>query len=227
MAATNYALLIAKIRLGADDPATGQLGSMDTPDGRRDGANTLFKLHATNILSGTINGQQCGPWYTYGTGLVRSLTGFTLSDAINGYVAITAPPDASTTFPFFFDYSFLWFQDADYTTMIDEATEELGYALGTATPEGLYPALISLVLWRYWRRRASQWAIRYGSSAGGASDTVKSVCEEFRALAKDARDAAMNQKTGQIVFYMRASGQRDRPSSYTVTQGISPRTPPR
>lgn len=223
MGATDYTTLIAKARLDGDDPATGQLAFMDTPDGRRDGSNQLFKLHGTNIITGTVGGVAVGPWYTYGTGIVRSTGGFTLTDADNGYVTITAAPDAATTFPFFFDFRFLWFKDADYQTMIDEATQELGYQAGVATPTGLYPALISLVLWRYWTRRASQWAIRYAASGGGAADSVETVCQAFRNLAKDARKTA----TDQIKFYMQGTGQRDRPSSYTVTMGIDPYTPKR
>lgn len=223
MSATNYTALIARLRLTADDPPTGQLAAMEAPLGRRDGANALFKLQNLNIITGTVGGVAVGPWYTYGTSIVRSTSGFTLSDAANGYVTITVAPDANVTNPFFFDYRFLWFVDADYQTMIDESTEELGTAAGTDVGEDLWPALIQLVLWRYWTRRASQWAIRYGASGGGASDSVKTVCDQFRALAKDARKNA----TDLIKFKMQGQGRRDRPASSTITLGISPYTPPR
>src|SRR5579863_2722813 len=128
--ATSYSTLTLSIRAEVKDlvysnPVIAEtLGSNQSGT---DGTNTLFYLQNKNIVSGIISSVQYGPWITLGA-TKRSLSGgaapFTL-DALNGIITMGSAPTAGQT-PFFIDYYFQWFQDADYQYWIDEATQELG-----------------------------------------------------------------------------------------------------
>jgi hypothetical protein len=215
MAATPYTQLIARLRVDGNDTATSNPRLGETPLGKRDGSNVLFRLAYPNILTGSI-------YRTYGS-TVRVQTGFTVTDAPTGYITLTAAPDSGATQPFFFDYYQQWFLDADYTSMIDEATEELGTPAGTAVIENLYPVLVQLALERYWLRRASQYATLYASSGGGAMAHPDTVSGTYIRLAKDARAKAAAMRVAAYVD----PGAKQAPASGTITYGISPYTPRR
>ena len=147
MGATNYTDLIARARIECNDAIGDNPHFGETPAGVRGAANTVFRLLNQNPILSTL-------YFTYGA-TSRSQAGFTLLDGPSGYVNITAPPDANTTQPFFFDYFSQWFLDADYQKMIDGATEDLGGVAGQAVDPGLSSTLIQFVLARFWKRRAS------------------------------------------------------------------------
>ena len=217
MSATPYTLLIARLRILGNDTATSNPKFGDTPQGVRDGTNKTFRLAAGNPVAGSI-------YYTYGA-TVRATTGFTLLDQMSGYMGLAAAPDAGTTQPFFFDYFFQWFADADYQDMIDDATLALGGIAGQDLPEGagLYPAQIQYALANYWDRRASATANMFASHGGSADAHPETVTNAFRNLAKDARK---NGDTLRDAFYKRF-GKRNAPASATVTYGFDLQTPPR
>jgi len=196
----------------------------------RDGLNVTFYLQYQNIVSGLINSVQYGPWCTYGTNK-RSLSGgtvpFTL-DAVNGIVTMGSPPDAGITQPFFFDYYFQWFVDADYQDWIDQATLELGMTLGNfvgQTPGSgdLTAALIQLVVERYWINRASLYANKYATSGGGAAEQIQTVTQNFLNLAKQARAKADRMRIAAYVD----PGERQMPASAVITTQPAQYTPPR
>lgn len=229
MAATDYATLTTRVRTLGDDTATSNYKPGDVPQGLRNSANTIFRLSFRNVVVSSV-------LYTYGAGTIRSATGFTILDQLaqsisgspgaigtTGYVSITSAPDQSTTQPLYFDYFYLWFSDADYQVMIDEATEILGGTAGQSVVEGLYPALIQFALMRYWTRRSSTWATFYQSSGGGASADPKTPTQNFLALAKMAADLG---KTLMMNYYTR-QGQREAPASGSITYGVDPYTPKR
>jgi hypothetical protein len=216
VAATPYSSLIARLRVDGNDTATSNPRLGETPGfGLRNGSNQVFRLAYPNIVAGTI-------YCTYGS-TVRSTTNFTVLDAATAYIQMTAAPDAGTTQPFYFDYYQQWFLDADYTSMIDEATEELGTPSGTAVVENLYPALVNLALERYWKRRASQYANIYASSGGGSMARPETVTGAFLKLAQDARKTADAMRKNAYSD----PGGKLKPASGTITYGISAYTPRR
>jgi hypothetical protein len=215
MPATNYTELLARLRNESDDTATGKPKFGDTPAGTRDGANTTFRLSYPNPITGSI-------YLTYGAA-VRANTGFAILDGPSGYVQLTTPPDAGTTQPFFFDYFYQWFLDADLQKMIDGATEDLGGVAGTDLDAGLYSAQVQFALARFWKRRASTYAHLFATSGGGANASPESVTAQFLSLAKEATKEGVRLMTA---FYTR-HGKRNAPASGTITHNISPYTPKR
>lgn len=214
MAATNYATLIARVRTDGGDTAASNPHFGETPIGLRNGANNVFRLVNPNVVAGSI-------FLTYGSATIRSAAGFTILDAPSSYIQMTAAPDAGTTNPFFFDYFSQWFVDADYSTMIDSATEEVGGVAGTDPGETFYPAVIKYALSYYWERRSSQFANQYASRVSTADTDPSSPAKAFLALAKSARSAGdALLKKAQTGFDSNLA-----PASGTITWGISPVTP--
>lgn len=227
--ATDYATLTLTARAEARDlvyhnPVTQE--SLGSNQSGVDGANLVFYLANKNIVSGTVSGVQYGPWISSATLGARSLTGFTV-DTLNGIITMAAAP-ASGAQPPFIDYYFQWFPDADYTTWIDEATQELqqvaGQFSGPVTNGGdLTPALISYVVERFWLNRASQYATKYASSAMGSSEQVQTVTQNYLALAKQARKRGDDQRMAAYID----AGKKAKPASGTITYGMSRYTPRR
>jgi len=221
VAATNYAVLIPRVRTFGNDTPTGNLKLKETPDGVRDGSNALFRLSYPNPVAATI-------YMTYGAGIVRQPAGsgtFQILDGPSGYIKCLGAgvPDQSVTQPFFFDYFYQWFLDADYTTMLDSATDELGGVAGTDLPEGLYPAQCQYALDHYWMRRSSLFANSYQSSGGGASANPATPPVNFAKLAAAARKKGDELRDA---FYLGFRKPRA-PASGTVTYGFSKGTPKR
>lgn len=219
MSATNYTLLVARIRTDAHDTATSNPKFGETPAGLRNGTNPVFRLTYPNPVVASI-------FMTYGASIIRQPAGagtFSVLDAPSGYLTMLGAgiPDASVTQPFYFDYFFQWFADADYNTMIDTATEELGQPAGTAVVEGLYPALIKYTLSHYWNRRASQYAHLFATGAASAHSDPHAPTPNFAALAKSAR--AEGDKLRDA--YMKGFGANLQPYSGTVTMGMDPIVP--
>lgn len=214
MGATNYTSLLASLRVECDDTADSKLKLGDTPQGTRDASNVIFRLSATNIVTTSLK-------LTYGT-TVRSATGFTVLDAVAGYIQMTAAPDA-TTQPFFFDYAFQYFTDADMMKFLDGATGDLGGVVGTDLDAGLYSAQVQFALARFWKRRASTYANQYATSGGGANASPESVTAQFLSLAK----AATNEGVRLMNAFYTRHGKRQAPASGTITQRIVPYTPRR
>lgn len=221
MAATDYPTLIARLRAEGHDTATSNGKYLEVPRGQRDGTNKVFKLDNQNIVSGSA-------YVTYGSNIRQPAAGtfpFTL-DATNGLVTFTTAPDAagaSATQPFYLDYNFQWCTDTEYTAFIDASSQELGSPAGTATVEGLYPALMKYALERYWLRRSTLWATSYGSSGGGASVDANNPTKAFLELAKAARKAGDD----LLKSYYQSQGQQLRPASGIVSYKIDPWTPKR
>lgn len=215
MSATDYTTLVARLRVEANDTDGSNPKFGDTPVGERNGVNKVFRLSYPNPVSASLK-------MTYGA-TARSDSGFTLLDGPSGYVQLDAAPDNGTTQPFFFDYFFQWFLDADYQKMIDGATEDLGGTAGTALDAGLNSALVQFALSRYWKRRASSYAHLYATSGGNANASPESISGQFLNLAKAATNEGIRLMNA---FYTR-HGKRNAPASGTITHMISPYTPKR
>jgi len=213
VSATDYATLTAKVRLSANDTATSNFHPQEAPVGLRNGANKVFRLAYVNPVAASM-------YLTYGS-TIRSASGFSILDAPSGYIEMGAAPDSGATQPFFFDYFHQWFPDADYGSMIDEATEALGEVAGVATVEGLYPALVQYALSRFWIRRSSQYANVYATRGGPADARPESVTQQFLDLSREA------EKRGQDLrdAYYKRFGKRAAPASGTITLGFRPFTP--
>ena len=209
MSATNYTALVAKLRILANDTATSNPHLGETPLGLRDGSNKTFRLAFQNPASSAI-------FMTYGA-TIRSASGFSILDAATGYLTVNPAPDANITQPFYFDYFSQLYADADYQTMLDEATEWLGGVAGTDQPEGLYPAQIRYALASFYNRRASDKAKEYASSGGGIGAQPQTPAQAFTALAKAALAAAITLRDD----YYKRQGQRNAPASGTVHYPMS------
>lgn len=232
--ATDYATLTTAARTEARDLPQSNPVMREGLNGPRDGVNTVFYLANRNIVSGIVSSVQYGPWATYGT-TIRSLsTGafpFTL-DALNGIVTFTTAPDGGSsgalTQPLQMDYYFQWFLDADYSTWIDQATEELGQVAGSFVGPvsgggDLTPALIQYVAERFWTNRASQYANKYATATSGASENIQTVTANFLSLAKVARAKAEKMR---VAAYQDPGGKVS-PYAATITYGMPNYTPRR
>ena len=219
MAATNYTVLVNRLRIAANDTATSNPHSQETPTGVRNGTNTTFKLANPNIVAGSN-------FLSYGA-TVRSASGFSILDAPTGYITMGAAPDSGATEPFFFDYFHQWFVDADYQTMLDEATDTigppLGISAGTDLPTGLYPAQVAYALVEYWNRRASQFANLFASKVTTAESHPETPSQNFGKLAT----AAQKKADALLLAYWKRNGARNAPASGTISYGISQYTPRR
>lgn len=214
---SSLALLIASLRVKGEDTATSNLILGENPSGqgnlKNDGSNTNFRLQNRNIVSGSA--------YVTINSSYRSQSGFTV-DTVNGLIVFGSAPVADSD-PFYFDYNFYWFADSDYQDFVTSAVEDLGfvYADPIPVPSGLYPALIQYSLYYYWTRRSTQYAHRYSSSGGQASQTIEAVTKNFMSLASQALKAAVQKRDD---FYKR-QGQRNAPASSTAVYRIDPITP--
>jgi hypothetical protein len=213
----------ARLRTLGNDTATSNPKFSDTPTGLRNAANALFRLSYPNPVPASM-------YLTYGAGIIRQPAGagtFSLLDGPSGYVTMlgAAIPDASVTQPFFFDYFYQWFQDADYTTMLDNATDvigpPLGISAGTDLPEGLYPAQLQYALSDYWNRRASQFANLFATKASTSESAPETPSLNFGKLAAAAQKSADK----LLLAYYTKSGANKTPASGTVSYQFSKVTP--
>lgn len=224
--ATDYTNLTLKIRAEARDLVYQNPITRETLGGDQiavDGTNKTFYLANKNIVVGTINGVNYGPFVTLGAS-IRATGGFTV-DSLNGILTFGSAPIANVS-PRFVDYFFQWFQDADYAYWIDRATEELGMAAGSfvgpVTNGGdLTPALVEYGVERFWVNRASQYATKYATSTQGASEQIQSVTQNYLALAKAARTKGDSLRVNAYVD----PGQKKKAASGTVTAIMSRYTP--
>jgi len=217
MSATNYALLVPRVRILTSDTSTSNPHFGETPTGKRNGTNKTFRLAFPNPVTGSI-------FMTYGT-TIRASTGFVVLDGPSGYLTVDPAPDAdgaSATQPFYFDYFSQLYLDAEYNSMLDQATAWLGGVAGTDLAEGLYPAQCSYAASVFFTRRAAQEAPKYASSGGGASAAPQTPTEAFLKLARAAVKDAENFRD----MYYKRQGQRHAPASGSITYGMSPGTPP-
>ena len=217
MSATNYAVLVPRVQILANDSATSNPHFGETPTGLRDGSNKTFRLAFPNPVAASI-------FMTYGASIIRQPAGsgtFAVLDQPSGYLTVQpggVAPDAGITNPLAFDYFSQLFSYADYQSMLDEATEWLGLVpAGTDSPEGLYPAQVRYALSVFYNRRASDKAKEYASSGGGIGAQPQTPGQTFMALAK----AALTQAITLRDDYYKRQGQREAPASGTIHYGIS------
>ena len=216
MSATNYAVLVPRVQVLANDSATSNPHFGETPTGLRDGSNKVFRLAFTNPVA-------AGIFMTYGAGIIRQAAGaltFQVLDQASGYLTVSpggVAPDAGITNPLAFDYFSQLYPYADYQSMLDEATEWIGGAAGVDVAEGLYPAQIRYALSVFYNRRASDKAKEYASSGGGIGAQPQTPAQAFTNLAKSALQQAVTLRDD---FYKR-QGQRNAPASGTMSYGIS------
>jgi len=220
------AALITSLRiLGHDGPADHtifgeKLGAV--PNGFPvDGSNTVFKIggqdgHSTPIVAGSV-------YLTYPADPTkrRITTGFTLSDAVNGFITFSVAPASSTEI--LADYNYYWFSDAQLTEFINEAaqTTVAGTTDPTTIDANLVQAMLQFALASFFQSRASQYAERYATSGGQAGTSVDQVAKMYLDLAKAATIRATQYRDD----YYKRQGQREAPSSVVVNFRIDPITP--
>lgn len=214
MGATNYTVLVQRLRTLASDSATSNFHPGETPSGVRDGNNKTFKLAFPNPVVGAI-------FMTYGSN-IRAAAGFTILDGPSGYLTVDPAPDAGVTQPFYFDYFSQLYPDADYKGWLDEAAEWLGGVAGTDVVEGLYPAQVYYGLSCFYARRASEKAPLFATSGGGVGAQPATPAQAFTKLADWALKKAEEKRD---MFYKR-QGQREAPASGTITMQMSSGQPP-
>lgn len=217
MPSTNYTVLVPRVRIVASDLGTEPTNFHpgESPSGLRDGANKTFRLAFPNPVAASI-------FMTYGSGIIRQPAGagtFAILDQATGYLTVQPAgiaPDANLT-PLAFDYFSQLYADADYQSMLDEATEWLGGVAGVDQAEGLYPAQIRYALAAFYNRRASDKAKEYASSGGSIGAQPQTPAQAFTKLAQQAVAQAIVLRDD----YYKRQGQRNAPASGTVTYGIS------
>ena len=221
---TTLLALIAIVRsLVGDTPTkkiiqSEQLGGSDLPQFPVDGTNTTFQLKNAP-LSDDI-GMAIYSWVTIvGTGaVVRSQAIFTIVDPINGIINFTDAPNPGSATPaagVYVAYNYEWFTDSDYAQFLYQAAQMT--LAGTIDPttivNGLSDAMVQYAIAQFWLARASQYAERYASSAGGVTEQVQAVAQIYLNLAKAANTRADFLK---LDFYKR-QGQREAPASADIT----------
>jgi len=216
MAATNYAVLVPRVQILANDTPTSNPHFGETPAGLRDGTNKTFRLAFQNPVAASI-------FFTYGASIIRQPAGsatFQVLDLPSGYLTVTpaaVAPDNGATQPMAFDYFSQLFSQSDYQTMLDEGTEWLGGVAGVDVAEGLYPAQVRYALSVFYNRRASDKAKEYASSGGGIGAQPQTPAQAFTNLAKSALAQAVTLRDD----YYKRQGQRNAPASGTIHYGIS------
>lgn len=209
------ATLITSLRTLSNDTTTSNLIRKETPDGANDGVNTKFRTAQRNIVAASV-------FYTFNT-TYRSQTGLTLDDPANGLFTIAGPLAAAGN-PFFIDYNFQWFTDADDTEFLNDAARDLlGVSDPTTVIDALVAALLQYALGYFYQRRATFYADKYSSSGGQAGQAVDVVTKNFQSLAKDSFKRAQDMRDQ---YYTRL-GSSKAPASATVGYAIDPITPPR
>jgi len=203
--------LVLRLRILANDTATSNLITGETPVGTRNGSNLHFRLQYQNIVSGSV--------YMTIDNTFRTQSGFSV-DTANGLLLFGSAP-LSTVSTFAADYNFQWFTDTDYTEFLTEASYQLSVTDAADVPTGLTMSLMQFALYYFWLRRATQYAHRYSSTGGQAGESVDVVTSNFRKLAADAMKAALQMR----LDYYERQGEREAPSSATWSFGIDPYTP--
>lgn len=208
---TALSALISSLRTLANDTITDNFVAEETLKPRADAARTKFRMANRNIVSGSV-------YVTYGSNF-RVQTGFTM-DLVNGIVTFSSPPaigDISI------DYNHQWFTDADYTEFLTEGGRNLSVTDPSTIAVGIAPALLQFGLHYFFNRRATQYAHRYASTGGQAGQSVQSVTDAFRKLAKAAWDQAMGLRDD----YYKNQGKNLKPASATIRYGFDSFTPRR
>jgi hypothetical protein len=211
--------LINKLRIVAHDTPSSNLKTTETPvgnttNGKPDGVGTKFRLQHQNIVTGSV-------FVTMGplAADYRLASGFTL-DAGNGILSFATAP-ASGLDPFFVDYNWQWFTDAEHKEFLDEAAANLSAKDPTLVVAGLIPALMQFALSAYYNRLASRYAPLYSSTGGQTGHQIDVVTKSFENLAKDAFNRAVQFRDD----YYKRQGQREAPASQAENYNIDPYTP--
>jgi len=211
--AFDYPTNITALRKLAEDTPTSNHVPQETPAGKRDGANVLFKLAYDNIVTGSV-------FLTTGA-TVRTQAGFTVAVA-TGFVTFAAAPSGNEN-PWFVDYYFQWATDAEYTTFLDQALENVGAGAGNAPDAKMLPAVMQFALSAALNARAIQYARKYSASGGIAGQQVDVVTQNFRNLAKDAWQRAVD----LLEAATKRQGRRNVPASAVFNYNIDPGSPRR
>jgi hypothetical protein len=208
--------LVIRLRTLAKDTATSNLISGETLKPKPDGSRKKFFLDNKLMVTGSV-------YVTNGSGDAnfRLQTGFSL-DLSNGLVTFSVAPTANQN-PFYADYNFYWFSDDDHATFLAQAAPHVSEEDPDDVQNGLLPALMQYALYYFYMARAEQFAHRYASSGGMASQSVDKVVESFMKLAATAKKSADDFRD---MFYKKL-GQQNEPATAIVTYKIDPFTPRR
>ena len=198
---SDIAAAIVKVRTSLGDSAAGKLQRGENLP-KPDGSTTIFFLQNFNVVAASV--------FITQDSVIRSQAGFTL-DGPNGIITFNTAPLATLT-TFRADYNYYVATDAEYTEFINDALSMLGLTDVTAVPQGLEAAFVTLAKYGYFTKRATDYATRYNSNAGGAMFAVESVCANFTALA----DKAFTQGNDMRDDYYKRQGRRSAPASGSV-----------
>lgn len=207
------ATLITSCRILGNDTPTANLITEETPKGTADGSNTKFRLQYQNIVANSV-------YMSYST-TFRTQTGFTV-DTANGIITFTVAP--ANGLAIVADYNFQWFTDTDWTEFLNQAALLLGPSNDPTTVNpALQAALEQYALGYYYSRRATQYAHKYASSGGQASQQVESVTGNFAKLSASAMKRGDQLRDD---YYSKQGKQKD-PAATVVAFQFNPMTPRR
>lgn len=209
-----------------------QLGGNDQLAFPVDGVNRTFRLKSAPLANPNTSGTQDATyvWVTIiGAGATvrsQSHTLFSVTDQVNGIITFAVAPNpgsAVSNAGVYVDYNFFWFTDAKYQEFLNQAANMTvaGVTDATQIAEGLVEPMLQYAIAYFWKARASQYAERYESTGGDASQRVQTVTQAYLALAKEAQSRGDYLKKD----YYQRQGQRDLPSSQDGNVSFDPITP--
>lgn len=211
--------LITNLRILGQDTPTSNLINRENLKPNPDGTRTKFYVDNKPIVG--TDSDTNSVYVTSGNtdAGFRSQSGFTV-DLANAIITFAVAPANGVT-PFVADYNFYWFSDTDYTEFLNEASKQCSASDPTQVQTGLEPAMMQFALYYYWMRRATQWANKYSSTGGLASQSADQVAKNFHMLAKEAWAAGEKER---LEFY-KNQGQNVKAATSVINYGIDPYTP--
>lgn len=206
--------LIDRMRTLANDTDISNEIRQETMKPKPDGSRTKFFINNTPVVAGSV-------YVTAGSGDInfRKQSGFSV-DLTTGIITFLVAPTLNVS-PFEADYNFNWFSDTEYASFLTQAAYQVSASDPDDVIDGLQPALFQFALYYYWMARATQFAHRYASTGGMASQNVDEVTKNFAKLAEMAKKAGEEFRQQ----YYEKLGQRAQPATSVVNYGIDPYTP--
>ena len=207
--------IILAVRQDVKDAAKSNIVRGEVPSGDVDAVNKRFYLAYQPIVTASAKVYQNGT-------LLTLTTNYTI-DEETGIITFVAIPAVGTKIEV--DYYYNWFNDASYTSFLDNASQSLGFASATITsiPEGLIPATLKFVAHYYYKARAAFYANRFNSSTAGQTVNVDVITKNFKDLATECWEEAIELRND----YYKKFGQQNQPASAVTAPSISNYTPQR
>lgn len=197
MSTVGLSVILTQIRQGIGDDGKDNLTVDGQLTGQQDGANLRFR--AGNKYPVDPSGFEVRK----NAILLATPAAYAL-DAAKGVVTFVAPAPVSADI-LRFTGTWSLFDDDTYYEWLAEAGGFVGVAIDptaatattraqavlTATEDRFLPAVRSFVGHLFWKRRASEWAQRFGGSAGGTGAAgIDDISNKYLELARHSLDRA-------------------------------------